>query len=85
MTITRRSMLTLSVGAAIGVAGIRSGPALASAEDAMAKVMEFSGGSEPAMGTITLDAPEIAENGNTVPISVSVDSPMTRMTMSSRS
>ena len=32
MTITRRSMLTLSVGAAIGVvAGVRSGPAAASA------------------------------------------------------
>ena len=78
MTITRRSMLTLSVGAAIGVvAGVRSGPASASAEDAMTKVMEFSGGSEPAMGTISLDAPEIAENGNTVPISVSVESPMT--------
>ncbi|MCK5745838.1 MAG: thiosulfate oxidation carrier protein SoxY, partial [Oricola sp.] len=54
-----------------------SGPAAASAEDAMAKVMEFAGGSEPAIGTITLDAPEIAENGNTVPISVSVESPMT--------
>jgi len=77
MTLTRRSMLTLSVGAAIGVAaGMRAGPAAASAEDAMAKVKEFAGGAEPAMGTITLDAPEIAENGNTVPISVSVDSPM---------
>ncbi|WP_193177373.1 thiosulfate oxidation carrier protein SoxY [Oricola nitratireducens] len=78
MTLTRRSMLTLSVGAAIGVAaGMRTGPAAASAEDAMAKVKEFAGGAEPATGTITLDAPEIAENGNTVPISVSVDSPMT--------
>jgi sulfur-oxidizing protein SoxY len=71
-------MLTLSVGAAIGVAaGMRTAPAAASAEDAMAKVKEFAGDAEPAMGTITLDAPEIAENGNTVPISVSVDSPMT--------
>lgn len=78
MTLTRRSMLTLSVGVAIGaVAGMRTGAALASAEDAMAKVMEFSGGMEPEAGTITLDAPEIAENGNTVPVSVSVESPMT--------
>jgi sulfur-oxidizing protein SoxY len=70
-------MLTLSVGAAIGVvAGMRSGSALASADDVMAKVMEFSGGAEPAMGTVTLNAPEIAENGNTVPVSVSVESPM---------
>lgn len=78
MTITRRSMLTLSVGAAIGVvAGMRTGPAAASADDVMAKVGEFAGGTEPASGTISLNAPEIAENGNTVPISVSVESPMT--------
>jgi sulfur-oxidizing protein SoxY len=71
-------MLTLSVGAAIGVAaGMRSGPAAASADDVMAKVKEFGGGAEPASGTISLNAPEIAENGNTVPISVSVESPMT--------
>lgn len=78
MTLTRRSMLTLSVGAAIGVVAVaRSGPALASAEDVMARVTEFAGGKEPATGTLTLDAPEIAENGNTVPVSVSVESPMT--------
>jgi len=78
MTLTRRSMLTLSVGATIGVvAGMRSGPAAATADDVMAQIKEFSGGAEPAMGTISLDAPEIAENGNTVPISVSVESPMT--------
>ncbi|WP_421858791.1 thiosulfate oxidation carrier protein SoxY [Oricola sp.] len=78
MTLTRRSMLSLSAGAAVGIAaGLRGSPALASADDAMAKVMEFSGGSEPSTGTVSLTAPEIAENGNTVPISVSVDSPMT--------
>ena len=78
MTLTRRSMLTLSAGAVIGAAaGMRVNPALAAADDTMAKVMEFSGGTEPAMGTISLNAPEIAENGNTVPVSVSVDSPMT--------
>ena len=78
MTLTRRSMLTLSAGAVIGAAaGMRVNPALSAADDTMAKVMEFSGGTEPAMGTISLNAPEIAENGNTVPVSVSVDSPMT--------
>jgi sulfur-oxidizing protein SoxY len=74
MTLTRRSMLTLSAGAVAGLAAV---PAFATPEDAMAAVTEFAGGSEPAMGTVTLNAPEIAENGNTVPISVSVDSPMT--------
>jgi len=39
-------------------------------------VMEFTGGKTPAAGRIDLKAPEIAENGNTVPISVSVESEM---------
>ena len=38
--------------------------------------MEFTGGKTPQTGRITLNAPEIAENGNTVPISVAVDSEM---------
>jgi sulfur-oxidizing protein SoxY len=40
-------------------------------------LMEFTGGKTPEAGKITLNAPEIAENGNTVPITVSVDSEMT--------
>lgn len=43
-------------------------------EDALKKVM---GDAKPADGKITLDLPEIAENGNTVPFTLSVDSPMT--------
>ncbi len=39
--------------------------------------MAISGGKMPEAGKITLTAPEIAENGNTVPISVSVESAMT--------
>jgi len=31
----------------------------------------------PSPGKVTIDAPDIAENGNTVPITISVDSPMT--------
>ena len=38
--------------------------------------MEFAGGKTPEAGKLSLTAPEIAENGNTVPISVSVDSKM---------
>ena len=40
-------------------------------------VLISGGGAAPQAGRITLTAPEIAENGNTVPISVSVESPMT--------
>ncbi len=34
------------------------------------------GGRTPKMGRVSIDAPEIAENGNTVPIAVEVDSKM---------
>ena len=74
---TRRSVLALSAGGAAALVGLRAMPAFANTDDAMAKVMEFAGGAEPQTGTISLTAPEIAENGNTVPVSVSVESPMT--------
>lgn len=78
MKLTRRQALALTVSAAaVAATGIRVSPALASAEDAEKRIMEFTGGKTPESGKITLTAPEIAENGNTVPVSVSVESPMT--------
>ena len=77
MKLTRRNVLGLTAGAAaFAVAGVRVTPALASAEDAEKSIMEFTGGVAPGEGKITLTAPEIAENGNTVPISVNVESAM---------
>ena len=77
MTLTRRRMLALTAGAAVLPALFAgSRPAFASAEDVTKIVMEFTGGKEPQTGKITLTAPEIAENGNTVPVSVEVDSAM---------
>ena len=43
-------------------------------DEALKKIM---GEAKPADGKITLELPEIAENGNTVPFTLSVDSPMT--------
>lgn len=43
-------------------------------EQAVKKVM---GDAKPSDGKITIELPEIAENGNTVPFSIAVDSPMT--------
>ena len=40
-------------------------------------IKKFTGGKAPTDGKVKLDLPEIAENGNTVPITVSVESPMT--------
>ncbi len=42
-----------------------------------AELKKILGDAKPVEGKIALDMPEIAENGNTVPFSVSVESPMT--------
>ncbi|MEX0318579.1 MULTISPECIES: thiosulfate oxidation carrier protein SoxY [unclassified Ruegeria] len=66
MEFTRRDTLGLALGAAaLTVLPFRAN---AAAEDAIA---EFTGGADMAEGGVTLTAPEIAENGNTVPIEVS--------------
>ncbi len=66
MKLTRRETLITALGAAAAAAIPL--PALASVEDA---VSAFTGGAEVGEGGIDLNAPEIAENGNTVPIEVS--------------
>ncbi len=67
MQLTRRNMLVLS-SAGIAATAIGSTRAFASlAEDEISKI---TGGAAVAEGGITLTAPEIAENGNTVPIAV---------------
>jgi sulfur-oxidizing protein SoxY len=77
MKLTRRNVLGLSVGAAaFTLVGSRIGPANAATDATEKAMMDFTGGKEPAKGKITLTAPEIAENGNTVPITVDVESAM---------
>lgn len=77
MKLTRRNVLGLTAGAAaFAVVGARITPALASVEDTEKSIMEFTGGAAPGEGKITLTAPEIAENGNTVPVTVTVESAM---------
>ena len=76
MSISRRQMLGVSAGFALmSVAGTRI--ALADVEATDKFIMEFTGAKKPETGKITLTAPEIAENGNTVPVSVEVESAMT--------
>lgn len=77
MTMNRRQALVLSASAAaVAMMGLPFGTASAAVEDTEKRIMEFTGGKTPEAGKITLTAPEIAENGNTVPISVSVESAM---------
>ncbi len=65
MKLTRRDALALGLGAT--AASFLPMRAMAAADEAIA---EFTGGAEPGSEGLTLTAPEIAENGNTVPISV---------------
>ncbi|MBB94461.1 MAG: thiosulfate oxidation carrier protein SoxY [Rhodobacteraceae bacterium] len=65
MQLTRRQ--TLLMGAAAGFLATLPLKARATAEDLIA---DFAGGADIGEGGIDLTAPEIAENGNTVPISV---------------
>ncbi|MDY8107981.1 thiosulfate oxidation carrier protein SoxY [Fulvimarina sp. 2208YS6-2-32] len=75
--LNRRKLFTLAAGAGtLGLAGLVPRAALATPEAAREAIAEFTGGTSPQTGRISLTAPEIAENGNTVPISISVESPM---------
>ncbi|WP_349368423.1 thiosulfate oxidation carrier protein SoxY [Salinarimonas sp.] len=76
--LTRRQALLAGVGAVAAATGLKgvTVPAFAAAEDAQAAIDAFTGGAEPTMGRVMLDVPEIAENGNTVPMDVFVESPM---------
>ena len=68
MGLTRRNMM-LAGTSAFAVATFCGLPVLASAVDE--HIAAFTGGADTVAGAIELDAPEIAENGNTVPITVS--------------
>jgi sulfur-oxidizing protein SoxY len=77
MKLTRRQTLGLAGGAAaLAVSGLQFTAAYAASDASTKRMMDFTGGKEPAKGKITLTAPEIAENGNTVPITVDVESAM---------
>jgi sulfur-oxidizing protein SoxY len=73
----RRQALAFGTGAiSVALLGTSSRPALAK-NDVDEAIKKFTGGKTPAQGRVKLDLPEIAENGNTVPMTVSVESPMT--------
>ena len=81
--LTRRRFLGAALGAiAAGAVGLPATRAFAQSDDVPTldeAIAEAVGDKtvEDAGGLIDLDLPQIAENGNTVPLTVSVDSPMT--------
>jgi sulfur-oxidizing protein SoxY len=72
--ITRRQALAATAGAFVV---LRSVPALATPESMQAAIHEFTKGAKINEGRVKLDVTLLVENGNSVPLSVSVESPMT--------
>ncbi len=52
-------------------------PAMATPESQQAAMLAFTGGRAPQDGRLRLEIAELIDNGNAVPVSVSVQSPMT--------
>jgi len=76
---SRREFLLLACGALSGAAQAQLPPDIgakrkAAADEALRKV---TGGAELRTGKVKLDIPPLIDNGNAVPLTVTVDSPMT--------
>ena len=74
-SLTRRSALRLGAGLTLTLIAVDSG--MATPAEADAEIAKFTGGKATQSGKIAIDLPDIAENGNTVPLSIKIDSPMT--------
>jgi sulfur-oxidizing protein SoxY len=70
----RRDVLALGVGLA-GAALVR--PAAAQTDELAAAIAAFAGGAVVKPGRVRLEVAKLVDNGNVVPVSVAVDSPMT--------
>ena len=74
----RRGFLAaLFAAAAVPFLGARKAHAQDSAESISPAVKEFTQGTPARRGRVKLDMPLLADNGHSVPLTVSVDSPMT--------
>ncbi len=71
---TRREILQVGAGA---LALVVTRPALATPESMAAAIRAFAGEAEIREGRVKLEIPALVENGNSVPLTVTVDSPMT--------
>ncbi len=69
--VRRRRQLVLT-----GTAFAFGTPALATPEQMAASIRAFTGGAVPAIGKVTLEVAQLVDNGNAVPVTVRVASPM---------
>jgi sulfur-oxidizing protein SoxY len=71
----RRRLLVVGAGAVVAMISLR--PAEATPEMMKAAIRDVVKGAAVRAGKVKLDVPPLVENGNTVPLTVSVSSPMT--------
>jgi sulfur-oxidizing protein SoxY len=73
---TRRELL-VGTGATAAALLLAVDASVATPESLQAAIRNVAGNAEIGRGKVKLDIPPLVENGNTVPMSVSVESPMT--------
>jgi sulfur-oxidizing protein SoxY len=73
-TVSRRRLLVASAGATLIVSWR---PARALSEELSGALRGFTGGAASREGKVNFDIAPLVENGNTVPITITVESPMT--------
>ena len=81
MSPSRRLALLHTARLAAGLSVLATGSlwlraAQASEPSLQAALMAYTGGVEPSLGRVRLDVAPLVDNGNAVPLSVEVDSPM---------
>ncbi len=70
---TRRRLIVLAGGAAASAWAI---PGFAASDELAAAVSAYTGGATPKPGKVRLDIAELIDNGNVVPVTVTVNSAM---------
>ena len=77
--VNRREVLKFAGTGALAVLSTSLLPGLAAADAKMVSdaIKKLVGDKTPTEGKVTVDLPQIAENGNTVPMNLEVESPMT--------
>jgi sulfur-oxidizing protein SoxY len=75
---TRRQFLVIAAGAAAAPARAQVPPNIVALRKAALEqaIRDVTGGAPLRSGRVKLDVPPLVDNGNTVPLSVTVDSPM---------
>jgi sulfur-oxidizing protein SoxY len=75
----RRRDFLAATGAVAGTLALRADPASATPEQAQEAIRALVGGGTLRKGRVKLDLPPLVENGNAVPLTVTVDSAMSAM------